>query len=66
MIGKDYAATKLNGHFAVLLFYLLNVAFCIWGTHWRHLANRTQPSTCGSDVALCQITSTICFICCVW
>jgi len=23
---------------------------CIrWGAHWRHLANTTEPSVCGSD-----------------
>jgi len=26
------------------------------GAHWRHLANATEPSMCGSDAALCQIT----------
>ena len=26
------------------------------GTHWCHLANTTEPSMCGSDAALCQIT----------
>jgi len=34
-------------------------AFCIWGAHWRHLANTTELSVCGSDAALCQITMTI-------
>jgi len=29
--------------------------------HWRHLANTTEPSVCGGDAALCQITLTICF-----
>jgi len=33
----------------------------IWGVHWRHLANKTELSVCGSDVALCQITLTTCF-----
>ena len=27
--------------------------------HCLNLANRTEPSVCGSDTALCQITSTI-------
>jgi len=34
------------------------LAFYIWGAHWRHLKNMTEPSMCGSDAALCQITLT--------
>ena len=30
------------------------------GAHWRHLANTTEPSVCGGDAALCQITLTTC------
>jgi len=30
-------------------------------THWRHLANTSEPSVCGSDAVLCQITLIICF-----
>jgi len=26
------------------------------GARWRHLANTTEPSMCGGDAALCQIT----------
>jgi len=29
------------------------------GAHWHHLANTSEPSVCGGDVALCQIT--LCF-----
>jgi len=32
----------------------------IWGVYWRHLANTTEPSMCGGDAALCQITLTTC------
>ena len=32
---------------------------CI-GTHWRHLANTTEPSVCCGDAALRQITLTTC------
>ena len=39
------------------------LAFCIWGAHWRQLANATEPSVCGGDAALCQITLTTCWIC---
>ena len=28
------------------------------GAHWCHVANTTEPSVCGGDVALCQITLT--------
>ena len=31
------------------------------GAHWRHLKNTTEPSMCGGDAALCQITLTTCF-----
>ena len=38
------------------------LAFYVWGAHWRHLANTTEPSMCGGDAALCQITLTTCSI----
>jgi len=34
--------------------------FYTWGAHSRHLTNMTEPSMCGGDVALCQITLTTC------
>jgi len=37
------------------------LAFCVWGAHWRHLANTTEPSTCCSDAASCEITLTTCY-----
>jgi len=37
------------------------LAFYIWGAHWRHLANTTEPSMYGGDAALCQITLTTCY-----
>ena len=30
------------------------------GTHWRHLANMTEPSMCVGDAAFCRITLTTC------
>ena len=36
-------------------------AFYIWGAHWRNLANTTEPSMCGGDVALCHITLATCY-----
>jgi len=38
------------------------LAFYIWGAHWRHLKNTTEPSMCGGDAALCQITLTTCLL----
>jgi len=32
--------------------------WCRWGAYWCHLANMIEPSVCGSDAALCQITLT--------
>jgi len=37
------------------------LAFYIWGAHWRDLNNTTEPSMCGGDAALCQITLTTCY-----
>ena len=31
-----------------------------WGGHWRHLANTTEPSVCGSNAAFCEIALTTC------
>jgi len=36
------------------------LTFCIRGVHWRHLANMAEPSVCGGDAALRQITLTTC------
>jgi len=30
------------------------------GAHWHHLANTIEPSVCGGDAVLCQITLTTC------
>jgi len=32
--------------------------------HRRNLANTIEPSVCGGDAALCQITLTSCYYCC--
>jgi len=32
------------------------------GADWHHLANTSEPSVCGGDAALYQITLTTCFI----
>jgi len=36
--------------------------FLYMSAHWRHLANTTEPSVCGGDVALFQITLTTCYL----
>jgi len=36
------------------------LAFCIWGAHWHHLANTTEPSVCCGDAALRHISLTTC------
>jgi len=30
--------------------------------HWCHLANMTEPSVCGGDAVLCQITLTTSYV----
>jgi len=30
------------------------------GAHWRNLGNTIEPSVCGGDAVLCQITLTTC------
>jgi len=35
--------------------------YILVGSHWPHLANTTEPSMCGGDTALCQITLTTCY-----
>jgi len=34
--------------------------------HWRNLANTIEPSVCGGDVALCQMTLTTCWFTAKW
>jgi len=31
----------------------------LYGEHWRHLANAIEPSVCGGDAVLRQVTLTI-------
>ena len=66
MIASDTLFDSRGGFFQVLrdvgmLPWQPFLYFCIWGTHWRHRANTTDPSMCGGDAALCQITLTTCF-----
>jgi len=71
--GKLAARCKVYGHSAVsgattaqpieMLFGMWTIwwAFIRCGSHWRHLANTTEPSVCGDNVALCQMTLTTCY-----
>jgi len=34
--------------------------FLYMGAHWSHLLNTIEPSMCGGDAALCQVTLTTC------
>jgi len=36
--------------------------FGFWGAHWHHLVNTTEPTMCGDDAALCQITLITCLL----
>jgi len=53
--------------------HILQVApVCPHGrAQWQHLANTIEPSICGGDLVLCQITLTTCiflvaFLCLKW
>jgi len=37
-----------------------NMCSPMWA-HWCHLANTIEPSVCGGDAVLCQITLTTCY-----
>jgi len=40
------------------------LGFLYMAAHWRHLANPPEPSVCGGDAALCQISLTsTCYKC---
>jgi len=32
-----------------------------WRAHWCHLANTSEPSMCGGNTAVCEITFTVCY-----
>jgi len=38
-----------------------DILYYICGAHWPHLVNTIEPSICGGDVVLCQITLTTCW-----
>jgi len=58
---RDVAmATNFGTQFSIIAI-TGSMAFCISGAHWRHLANTTEPSVCGGDAALRQVTLTTCY-----
>ena len=57
LFDEDIADFKVLRDIATTTIFL---ALYIWGAHWRHLKNMTEPSMCGGDEALCQITLTTC------
>jgi len=60
MDGVIWVAFQQNADIADIL-QLRDVAmttilrFSIWGVHWRHLANTTEPSMCGGDTAYVKL-----------
>ena len=64
MVGQLNADIADTLHIRNIAMASIYSAFDIWGAHWRHLANATEPSICGGDAALCQITLTTCLF--VW
>jgi len=58
LLDEDIADFEVLRDVAMATIFL---AFYIWGAHWHHLANTTEPSMCGGDAALCQITLTTCY-----
>ena len=55
MVGRQNADIADTLHVRMLPWQPF-LAFCVWGAYLRHLMNTTEPSLCGGDAALCQIT----------
>jgi len=60
VVSQQNADTASNLHLRDVAMATF-LAFYIWGARQCHLANTTEPSMCGGDVALCQITLTTCY-----
>ena len=60
MVGRQNADIADTLHLADVAMATIFWLYIYMGAHWRHLANTTEPSVCGGNVALCQITLTIC------
>ena len=60
MVGGQNADTAdtLQLDVAMATSFSLSIYRPIWGAHWRYLANTYEPSMCGGDAALRQITLT--------
>ena len=60
MVGRQKADIADTLHLREVVM-ATTLAFYIWSAHWRYLANTTEPSMCGGDATLCQITLTTCY-----
>jgi len=54
VVGQQNAGTASTLHLKDVTMATI-LAFHIWGTHWRHLANTTKPSVCGGDAAYVKL-----------
>ena len=61
MVDRQNADTADTLHLRDVAMANIFLAFYIRGAHLRHAANTTEPSVCGGDAALCQITLTTCY-----
>ena len=60
MVGRQKADIADTLHLRDVVM-ATTLAFYIWRAHCRHIANTIEPSMCGGDATLCQITLTTCY-----
>jgi len=58
VVSRQNADIASTLHIRGIAMATIFVAFYIWGAHWCHIVNMTEPSMCRGDAALCQITLT--------
>jgi len=65
---SDVSSAKSAGSIVMLFGMWKHVLDAGAVAYWRHLANRIEPSVCGSDVALCQcqISLITCYLACLF
>jgi len=66
VVGRQNADIAVTLHLRSVAVATIFGFLYIWGAHWRHLAHTTEPSICGGDMTLCQITLTHCYYYCIW
>jgi len=61
-VGNNFGCMEDIADFGLLRDVVMATIFGFlhMGAHWRRLANTTEPSMCGGDAALCQITLITC------